>query len=150
MGGEAMIAAAVEGVAEGAARAPARVIAVTLLTSLEPESLPPGFARPFAMHRTLAAMLAMAERQGAAGIVCSASDLTGIRSHHPEPFLAVTPGIRLAHGERDDQRRVTTVSQAVQAGASILVLGRAVTGAADPAEALRAARQECHRALAGA
>ncbi len=112
--------------------------------------MPPGFARPFALHRTLADMLEMTERAGAAGIVCSAADLPGIRTHHPAPFFAVTPGIRPSDASRDDQQRVTTVAEAVRLGAGLLVLGRAVTGAANPAEALTRARAEADGAAARA
>ena len=146
LGGEAMIRAAVAGVAS--ARGATRVVAVTLLTSQDPEALPPGFARPFAIHRTLAEMLELAERAGAAGIVCSAADLPGIRTHHPEPFFAVTPGIRPAQAGLDDQRRVTTVAEAVRLGAGMLVLGRAITGDPDPRQALDRARTEAHGAAA--
>ncbi len=140
LGGPEMIRAAVEGVARGGVGT--RVVAVTLLTSHDPEGLPPGFARPFELHRVIAEQLDMAERAGAAGIVCSAADLSGIRAHHPLPFFAVTPGIRPASGARDDQQRVTTVSEAVRLGASLIVLGRAVTAAPDPRAALAAARAE--------
>ena len=92
----------------------------------------------------------MAELAGASGIVCSAADLPGIRAHHPMPFLAVTPGIRPAHMGHDDQRRVTTVADAVRLGAGVLVLGRAVTAAPDPAVALAHARVEAHGAAAAA
>jgi len=144
LGGAEMIAAAAAGVAS--AGGATRLVAVTLLTSHDPERLPPGFARPFATHRTIADMLELALSAGAAGIVCSASDLAGIRVHHPAPFLSVTPGIRPAGVAADDQARVTTVSEAVRLGASILVLGRAITAAADPAEALERARAECREA----
>ena len=140
LGGPDMIRAAVEGVTRGGAGT--RVVAVTLLTSHDPERLPPGFARPFALHAMAAEQLDMAERAGAAGIVCSAVDLSGIRAHHPLPFFAVTPGIRPASAVRDDQQRVTTVSEAVRLGASLVVLGRAVTTAPDPAAALAEARAE--------
>src|SRR5262249_30392982 len=140
LGGPDMIRAAVEGVARGGAAT--RIVAVTLLTSHDPERLPPGFARPFALHAVAAEQLDMAQRAGAAGIVCSAADLPGIRAHPPLPFLAVTPGIRPASAVRDDQHRVTTVSEAVRLGASLVVLGRAVTAAPDPAAALAAARAE--------
>jgi orotidine-5'-phosphate decarboxylase len=84
----------------------------------------------------------MAESAGAYGIVCAAPDLFAIRSAHPQPFFAVTPGIRPAGGAPHDQQRVTTVAEAVRMGSSMLVLGRAVIGAADPAAALAAARAE--------
>ena len=65
------------------------------------------------------------------------------------PFFAVTPGIRPAMGPRDDQQRVTTVTHAVQFGAGLLVLGRAVTAAPDPRAALAEARAEAQGAAAG-
>jgi orotidine-5'-phosphate decarboxylase len=118
-----------------------------LLTSLEPSQLPPGFARPFDLHATLAALLELSERAGAAGIVCSAADLEGIRAHHRAPFFAVTPGIRPAGGAPHDQARVATISDAVRHGATVVVLGRAVTAAEDPRAALEAARAERDAAL---
>jgi len=138
-GGYAMVAAAVEGAREGGS---AKVIAVTILTSLSASTMPPGFQVPF--HTILVApkLLAMAESAGAHGIVCAATDLFAIRAVHPQPFFAVTPGIRPAGGATHDQQRVTTVAEAVRMGSGMLVLGRAVTGAADPAAALAAARAE--------
>jgi orotidine-5'-phosphate decarboxylase len=144
-GGEAMVAAAVQGVRD--ANGATEVVAVTLLTSLDPAKLPPGLERPFDLHRTAAALLRMSERAGARGIVCSAADLAGIREHHPEPFFAVTPGIRPAGGATQDQQRVATVTEAVRLGAGLLVLGRAVTSATDPSAALEAARNEIREAL---
>lgn len=144
LGGESMVAAAVDGVR--AAGGHTEVVAVTLLTSLDPNGLPEGYARPFDLHRVAAAVLTAAERAGAKGIVCSAADLAGIRAHHPAPFFAVTPGIRPAGGPTQDQQRVATVTEAVRLGAGMLVLGRAITAAADPAAALEAARAEVREA----
>ena len=172
MGGPAMIAAAVEGATRGAAEAARRgggaadrhdrgagadgqsaagcgVVAVTLLTSLDPARLPPGFAQPFAMPRVIAELLAMSEAAGARGIVCAASDLGAVRAERgADPFYAVTPGIRPAGGATHDQQRVTTVADAVRLGASLMVLGRAITAAPDPRAALEAARAERDQALA--
>jgi len=145
-GGEAMLRAAVEGAA--AAGKGTRVVAVTLLTSLDARAMPPGFARPFDLDATVAALLEMAERANAAGIVCSAADLEGLRRlRSGRPFYAVTPGIRSAGGEAHDQKRVATIGEAIRLGASLLVLGRAITGAADPRVALEAARAERDAAL---
>ncbi len=140
-GGEAMLRAAVEGAAT--AGRGTRVVAVTLLTSLDAGAMPPGFARPFDLGETIAALLETAERAGALGIVCSAADLVPLRARRAgRPFYAVTPGIRPAGGEAHDQKRVATITEAVRNGASLLVLGRAVTGSSDPRGALAAARAE--------
>jgi len=147
-GGAEMVAAAVKGIAS--VGGPTGVVAVTLLTSLDPLDLPPGFVRPFDLHGTVAALLALSERAGAKGIVCSASDLAGVRERHPAPFYAVTPGIRPAGGGTQDQKRVATIAEAVRLGSGLLVLGRAITSAADPGAALAAARAERDAALAGA
>ncbi|TMQ69324.1 MAG: orotidine-5'-phosphate decarboxylase [Candidatus Eisenbacteria bacterium] len=145
-GGREMIAAAVDGVREGGGAT--RVIAVTILTSLDPADMPPGFAAPFSIAAVAPRLLALAESAGAAGIVCAAGDLPAIRRAHPEPFYAVTPAIRPSGGAAQDQRRVTTVSEAVRLGSSLMVLGRAISHAPDPAAALVAAREECRVAEA--
>lgn len=145
LGGAAMVAAAVEGVRS--AGGTTQVVAVTLLTSLDPRELPPGMACPCDLPRTVAAMLEMSLAAGARGIVCAAPDLPGVRALHPAPFFAVTPGIRPAGGAAHDQKRVTTVAEAVRLGSGLLVLGRAITAASDPGAALAAARAERDRAL---
>ncbi len=143
-GGEEMVRAAVE----GAAGTATRIVGVTLLTSLDPRALPPGFARPLDLEATQAALLELVERAGAQGIVCSAADLPGLRRLRPgRPFFAVTPGIRPAGADRHDQKRVVTIAEAVRAGSSLLVLGRAITAAPDPRAALEAARSERDGAL---
>ena len=140
-GGEAMLRAAVEGAAS--AGKGTGVVAVTLLTSLDPKAMPPGFREPFDLEATVAALLEMAEDAGALGIVCSAADLEGLRRRRQgRDFFAVTPGIRPAGGDAHDQKRVATIGEAVRQGASVLVLGRAVTAAPDPRAALEAARAE--------
>jgi len=144
-GGAAMVAAAVQGIRE--AGGATRVVAVTLLTSLDPAAMPPGFAKPFEIHSVAAELVALSERAGALGVVCSPADLGGIRERLGREFYAVTPGIRPAGADAHDQKRVATVESAVRDGASLLVLGRAITGASDPAAALAAARAERDRAL---
>ncbi len=145
-GGEAMLRAAVEGAA--AAGRGTRIVAVTLLTSLDAAAMPPGFARPFDLGGTVAALLETAERAGARGIVCSAADLAGLRARRGgRPFYAVTPGIRPAGGDAQDQKRVATITEAVRGGAGLLVLGRAMTAAPDLRAALESARAERDAAL---
>jgi orotidine-5'-phosphate decarboxylase len=148
MGGRAMVAAAVEGAAQGGGGT--RVVGVTVLTSLDASALPPGFAHPFHTEIVAARLAEMVEAEGGHGIVCSASELVFIRRYLDRSIFAVTPGIRARGGPAQDQARVTTVEEAVRAGSSLLVLGRAVTSAADPRAALEAARDERDRALAPA
>ena len=145
-GGEEMMRAAVEGIAR--AGGTTRVVAVTVLTSLDPAAMPPGFPRRLVLAEGQAEMLALTERAGALGIVCSAADLPALRERHPAPFYSVTPGIRPAGGAAHDQKRVATIADAVAAGANLLVLGRAITGAPDPRAALDQARAKRDRAVA--
>jgi orotidine-5'-phosphate decarboxylase len=128
-GGEAMLRAAVSGMAEGASAAggPAPcVLGVTVLTS-DPEA-PPG---------VLAARSGLAASAGCGGLVCAAADLAVTRAAAPG-LLTVVPGIRPTGTPTDDQARAATPAAAMAAGADILVIGRAVTGAEDP-EAVAAA-----------
>jgi orotidine-5'-phosphate decarboxylase len=144
-GGLEMVTAAVEGAKRGGEM---RIVAVTILTSLNAYNTPPGFQSPLHVGPIAAELLALAKRGGAAGIVCSAAELPWIRMMHGEPFFAVTPGIRMAGGAAHDQKRVTTVGEAVRAGAGLLVVGRAVTAARDPRAALETARRERDEAMA--
>jgi orotidine-5'-phosphate decarboxylase len=139
MGGGEMLRAAVEGAGEGGSTG---VIAVTVLTSIDSSNAPPGFASPLSTAAIVPQLLGLAERAGARGIVCAVPDLLGLRRAHPAPFFAVTPGIRPGGAPSHDQKRVATLAEAVRAGSSLAVLGRAVTSAADPRAALEAARAQ--------
>lgn len=147
-GGGTMVRAACDGIA--AAGGATRVVAVTLLTSLDPAEMPPGFAQPFELFATAARLTQLALDAGAKGVVCSAADVRGLTAALGREVFTVTPGIRPAGGATQDQKRVATIDSAVRDGASLLVLGRAITAAADPGEALAAARAERDRALAAA
>ena len=74
------------------------------------------------------------------GVVCSAYEAAAVKSNHPD-LLTVTPGIRLAEDNADDQKRVMTPDQAVSLGADYLVIGRSITSSATPVERLTAIRQ---------
>jgi orotidine-5'-phosphate decarboxylase len=128
-GGEAMLRAAVSGMAEGAAAAGGPtpcVLGVTVLTS--DTDAPAG---------VLAARSTLAAAAGCGGLVCAAADLAVTRAAAPG-LLTVVPGIRPSGTSTDDQARAATPAAAMAAGADILVIGRAVTGAEDP-EAMAAA-----------
>ncbi len=112
-----------------------KLIGVTILTSLSNENIwAAGFdPRESDGHALNLAQLAM--NAGLDGVVCSPLDLALIRASLPSSFLTVVPGIRLADASAHDQKRTATPKAAVAAGADILVIGRAITGAADPAKA---------------
>jgi orotidine-5'-phosphate decarboxylase len=72
------------------------------------------------------------------GIVCSAADLPHVKPLLPDGFEIVTPAIRLPHGDPHDQKRVATPKEALQNGATLLVIGRTVTEHKNPALAAEA------------
>ena len=134
-GGRAMLHAALEGAADGSAEHPPKVLAVTVLTSLDrgviaelglerdPDELVMRWAR-------------LANEVGLDGVVASAREAPAIRRECGPDFLIVTPGIRPAWSAAGDQKRVMTPAEAIGAGADILVIGRPITGADSPDEAI--------------
>ena len=77
---------------------------------------------------------------GLDGVVCSAHEATNVKDNYPG-LISVTPGIRMADDSADDQRRIMTPERAMQNGSTFLVIGRSVTGAANPAERLQSIQQ---------
>ena len=144
-GGAEMMKRAVEAVAETATReglAKPKVIAVTLLTSLDQKSLELiGFDDG---SSSLVARLArMADDCGLDGVVASPEEIGIIRQTIENPnFLIVTPGIRSASNPRDDQRRTLSAAEAIRAGADYLVVGRPILNADDPVEQARKFAEE--------
>ena len=116
----------------------AKLIGVTILTSLSNENIwAAGFdARKTDEHALNLAKLA--EEAGLDGVVCSPLDLAAIRTALPRKFLTVVPGIRPVDAAVHDQKRIATPKAAVASGANVLVIGRAITAAADPAAAAAA------------
>ncbi|RMH42151.1 MAG: orotidine-5'-phosphate decarboxylase [Deltaproteobacteria bacterium] len=138
-GGRAMLEAAVR------AAAPVRVLAVTVLTSLGEDDLDAiGAVGPVASLVDRRARLAAA--CGCAGIVASPVEARAVRGRVPRDFLIVTPGVRPAGADAGDQKRVATPAAAVAAGADLVVVGRPIRDAADPAAAARAIADELARA----
>ncbi len=139
LGGRAMLEAARDAVAASAQRP--KLIAVTLLTSMAAGDLADvGIAGdPAALALKLAKL---AQVSGLDGVVCSAQEAQLLKRECGGNFELVTPGIRPAHGARDDQQRVMTPAAAVAAGADYLVIGRPVTQASDPAAMLDTINRE--------
>jgi len=121
--------------AKRAAPPSTKVVAVTLLTSLDEGDLSDfGIDRSPAEQVTRFAWIA--RDAGVDGIVCSGTEVRQARAAWPNGFFVV-PGIRPAGADVADQKRVVTPARALEDGASILVIGRPITGAADPAQAMR-------------
>jgi orotidine-5'-phosphate decarboxylase len=135
-GGPAMLEAAVAGAADGSHHERTRVLAVTVLTSLDRQAIAMlGLGgEPGALVTRWARM---AKDAGLDGVVASAQEAAAVRRECGEDFLIVTPGIRPSWSTADDQRRTMAPAQAVAAGADILVIGRPITGASSPSEAIR-------------
>ena len=129
-GGRAMLKAA-----KAAAAPTTKVVAVTVLTSLDGEDL-----RSTGIHgdpaEQVRRLAQLARDAGLDGIVCSGAEVAAARQAWPDGFFVV-PGVRLAGGAAGDQKRVVTPREALDHGASILVIGRPITGAEDPPAALR-------------
>lgn len=144
-GGEVMLRAAKE--AASSVDPSVKVIAVTVLTSLAGEDLQAvGQVAPAVEQVERLAKLT--QTSGLDGVVCSPQEIGLVRRACGNGFLIVTPGIRPADAELADQRRVTTPEAAVAAGADILVIGRPITGAPDPARAAAGIAEVIARAAA--
>lgn len=138
-GGSEMLRAAAE--AAAALPDPPVILGVTVLTSLESADLDAvGLSGPPEAAVARLALLACAA--GAGGLVCSPREVAALRAALGPTPLLVVPGVRPAGGELLDQKRVSTPAETVAAGADLLVVGRPITRAVDPAAAARAIAAE--------
>jgi orotidine-5'-phosphate decarboxylase len=128
-GGRAMLRAA-----KAAAGARTKVVAVTVLTSLDADDLA-CIGIDAAPSDQVVRLAMLARDSGVDGIVCSGDEVGSVRGLWPDGFFVV-PGIRPAGSEVADQKRVVTPRQAMADGASVIVIGRPITGADDPARAI--------------
>ena len=142
-GGRRMMEAAAEAL-QGFSSRP-QLIAVTVLTSLSDDDLRELGYRESSGERVLA-LARLAAGSGLDGVVCSAMEAPDLRRERGQNFSLVTPGIRLAGDNPGDQRRVVTPADAISLGSDYLVIGRSITGAREPLEALK----RVHTELAGA
>lgn len=138
-GGQDMLEAAVRGLHAGAGAAPAGILGVTVLTSLDEASLARvGINR--SPGKLVSRMAKVADASGCEGVVSSPKELTIVADVAPG-LLRVTPGIRVTDRD-DDQARTMTPAQAVERGADLLVVGRPITTARSPREAAAAIARE--------
>jgi orotidine-5'-phosphate decarboxylase len=139
-GGRAMLEAAVEGAGQAGSRAASggcTVLAVSVLTSMDSAALGEAWGRDGVRAADEVLRLAsLARSAGVPGLVCSGEEAARVHAAHGDALALLVPGIRLAGGDRHDQTRVVTPAEAQTRGARWIILGRAVTGAADPLDAL--------------
>ena len=122
--------------AKAAAPSGTKVVAVTMLTSLDDRDLTATGITGNA-HDQVIRLTELAMQAGVDGIVCSGAEVAAAHTLWPKGFFVV-PGVRPAEGEVGDQKRVVTPRAALDAGASILIVGRPITQAEDPDQAARA------------
>jgi orotidine-5'-phosphate decarboxylase len=116
---------------------------VTVLTSLDAARLGKAWGRKIqSVDKDVLRLAALVADAGAEGIVCSGAELPLVRKTFGDSLVVLVPGIRPASGARGDQVRVVTPAAAARDGADYVVLGRAVTQAADPRRALAALLRE--------
>jgi orotidine-5'-phosphate decarboxylase len=124
-----------EAAAEAIQSSSAKLIGVTILTSLSQEEIAEiGYSGT--PEENVSRLAALAKASGLDGIVCSPREAARIRAELGPDFDLVTPGVRPAGSDTGDQRRVMTPRDALDAGATSLVIGRPITGAPDPQRAL--------------
>jgi orotidine-5'-phosphate decarboxylase len=145
-GGGAMMSAAAE-----AASAPGspRLLAVTVLTSMDANELA-GIGITVSPAEQVLRLATLAQSSGIDGFVCSPEEVAALRKQTGPNTLLVIPGIRPAGSAIGDQKRIATPAQAIAHGASMLVVGRPITRAHDPAQAAQAILQEIEHAQTAA
>jgi orotidine-5'-phosphate decarboxylase len=127
-GGPGVVGAAV------AAAPNTKIVAVTIITSLDDVDLASiGYAG--SVRDSVLRLAVLAVQAGARGLVCSPREVADVRAEVGPDILLVTPGVRPAGSDANDQARVATPEEALTAGADLLVIGRPITGAADPGAA---------------
>ena len=134
LGGKEMLRTAYEAVEKVSIKP--LLVGVTVLTSLNDKALKEvGLGLNTQEQVLLLAELCQAE--GLNGVVCSANELSILRKHLDKDFLLVTPGIRSSQLEKDDQKRISTASEAISNGADYIVIGREITNEIDPSKKIR-------------
>ncbi|HOP79146.1 MAG TPA: orotidine-5'-phosphate decarboxylase [Armatimonadota bacterium] len=144
-GGSAMMKAAVEAAQDEASKLgiePPKLIAVTVLTSIDTMTLTDELRIASGLVSQVVHLAKLAKSSGMDGVVASPNEAQYIREAVGPDFLIVTPGVRPAGADIADQKRVTTPAKAIAAGANYLVIGRPITRAENPVEAARAIAAE--------
>lgn len=138
VGGAAMLSAAVNGAGDNTG-----ILVVTVLTSMDVAAISAALGHEVpSVSGEVLRLAGVARAIGAHGVVCSGAECVAVRAAHGDALRPLVPGIRAAAGATHDQARVVTAAKAAAAGAAYVIVGRAVTQAADPAAAYAALRVE--------
>jgi len=137
-GGSAMMRAAADAADDEAHRLGVEtplILGVTVLTSISREMLRDELSVPVLLENQVTRLAQLSQNSGLDGVVASPQEILPVKAACGPQFLVVTPGVRPTWAAANDQKRVTTPSEAVRDGADYLVIGRAITAAADRREA---------------
>jgi orotidine-5'-phosphate decarboxylase len=134
LGGYEMMAKTVETLAKSGQAERGKVLAVTILTSSNEQTLKE-IGIDYPVQEMVVRLAKLAKKAGIDGVVASPQETALIREACGKEFLIVTPGVRPAFASADDQKRIMTPAEAVQQGADYLVIGRPISAAADPVQA---------------
>jgi orotidine-5'-phosphate decarboxylase len=136
-GGRGMLEAAVAAAKD--AGSPCQIVAVTVLTSLDANGLSSVWGRPLQdVEAEVLRLARLARDAGAHGVVCSGREAAAVRDRVGGGLFSLVPGVRLAGADANDQSRVVTPKEAAAAGARYIVVGRTVTAAKSPRDAMKA------------
>jgi len=142
LGGLAMLQAAKAGVEKAAQTTGKKtlLIGVTILTSMQESDLAP-LGIQGSLPEAVMRLATLCHSAGLDGVVCSSHEVGMLKKAFGSGFLCITPGIRLAQDDRQDQKRVMTPEEAIAAGSDYLVIGRPITQASSPQRVLQKINQ---------
>ncbi|MBS3128450.1 orotidine-5'-phosphate decarboxylase [Candidatus Woesearchaeota archaeon] len=147
-GGKEMMKAAVQGRKEANLAKKPKLIAVTVLTSIDEQTLHQELKIPEEINSYILHLMFLAKESGMDGVVCSAADLVFLKDNLPHDLFFVTPGIQGPYTTvGSDQKRILTPGKAIQAGASLLVIGRAITASPNPEQAAKEILQDIAKVI---
>lgn len=134
-GGHAMMRAAADAAAKAGKTRP-KLLGVTVLTSMDKNDLS-AVGQETDTGKQVLRLAELAKESGLDGVICSPEEVKSLRAALGPDFILMVPGIRPTWAAANDQKRVMTPKEAMQAGATYLVIGRPITGADDPADAAK-------------
>ncbi|WP_308436491.1 orotidine-5'-phosphate decarboxylase [Virgibacillus salexigens] len=142
LGGSEMILQAKEGLLKGNPNHDTKLLAVTILTSMNRTIMNDQMLIPGDIQANVMYYSQFAKQNGADGVVCSVHEAAKVKEVCSQSFLTVTPGIRLSQSSKNDQKRIATPSFARKNAADYLVVGRSITKADNPYEAYQQLKRE--------